>query len=168
MISADPGGGADFSHPWQPSLSGIEAAFLPGMVNRVAAKIGGVELDGGSGGEPPVLDLSRPLLDADGRGWFCAEVTVDPEKEWGIAGVEMVQVADPDTDDGLPGRGINAIGGAKPLASERGAGTRARHPVAMLRRRADGSLEVFEIAFFDLQMRIAFATDHTPQRYFFY
>ena len=141
------------------SFNGSEATFLPATINRIPATIKGVKLNSPT---VPVLDLSKPVFDADGRGWIAAEVTCDPAKEWGVVSVEMVQVADPDTDDGLPGTGYNAIGGAKPLS-----GNRARHPVAMLRRRADGSVDVFDQEYFNLQMRIAFAADKTPQRFFF-
>lgn len=168
---------ADFSHPWQVSFFADSATFLPGMVNRHPATIGGITLDGSQRlkddgglvareGAAPLLEV-EPMLDAEGRGWFCVEVTVNPEKEWGVVTAEMVQVAEPDTADGRPGSGLNAIGGAKPLPGAFGPGTRARHPVAMLRRRSGGSFEVFANSYSHLQLRIAFAVDRTPQRYFF-
>ena len=160
LINFDGGGNADFSHPWQGELNGTQMTFLPGTINKIPGTIKGVELDDPTN---PSLDLSEPDLDVDGRGWVCAEVTCDPANQFGIISVEIVQVADPDTDDGKPGLGINAIGGAKPLS-----GNRARQPLAMLRRRADGQMDVFDQTYFNLSMVIKFAADKTPQRFFFY
>jgi hypothetical protein len=154
------GGGATFEHPWLVSFDGSEATVLPGTINRVEAEIDGKKL---SEVPEPRLAVRKLRLDGEGRGWFAAEVTCDPEKEWGIVKVEIAQVADPDTPDGSAREGINAVGGAAPLP-----GNRARHPIAMVRQRKDGRADVFQIAFFDLQHRIAFSPDKTPQRHFFY
>lgn len=152
---------AGFTGAWWVDLQGSSAATVaPGTVSKVPATIRGAKLDDA---RPPVLQFGTLRTDSDGRGWICAEVTCDPAKQWGIVKVEIVQVADPDTNDGAAGTGINAIGGAKPLT-----GSRARAPLAMLRKRSGGGVDVFQIAYFDLQMRIAFAADNTPQRFFFF
>jgi hypothetical protein len=142
---------ADFSHPWQTSLAGDRSVSIrPGTINRVAAKIKGVPLAGDKDNPPPVLRWSPLQLDAERRGFICAEVTLDPAKFFEVKSVEMVQVADPDTDDGAAGREPNRQGGARPLS-----GFRARHPVAMLREReGDARLDVYQIAFFDVQHRV--------------
>lgn len=157
---------ADFSHPWRVNLQGANAATVePGTVNGFPATIDGEPLDGGEENTPPpVLRFSTLKTDADGRGWLALEVTFDPAKEWGIIKAEIVQVADCDTDDGAPAPGLPPpTGGARPLA-----GNRARHPLAMLRQRDGGRLDVFQHAFFPLKHRPAFATDgKTIVRHFF-
>jgi hypothetical protein len=142
---------AEFLHPWQCSLAGANAVSIrPGMINRVEATIGGVRLSGDEKHSPPLLRWSKLALDAEGRGYICAEVTLDPTKFYEVKQVVMVQVADPDTDGGLPGKEPpNRQGGARPLS-----GFRARHPVAMFRRRKDGRLDLYQNAFFDLQHRV--------------
>ena len=158
-----------FSCAWQVSLRGSTGAtLLPGTINKLPATIGGVPLDGGSAGlPPPVLQWSRLKLDSEGRGWICAEATFDPAKSWAVVKVEIVQVGDPDTDDGsaLPaGQLANAAGGASPLS-----GNRARHPLAMLRQRTSGQLDVYQVTCFDLQHRVALAKDQkTATRHFFW
>lgn len=150
-------GGQTFAHPWQPSMLGESAAtFLPGTVNRVPATIKGVPLDGDAkkGAPPPRLSWSALKLDADGVGYFCAEITCDPKQDWAVLKVEIVQVADPDTPDGSPGRHANASGAAVPLP-----GNRARQPLAMLRRQKGGRLDVHDITFFDLQHRVHLSAD---------
>lgn len=159
-------GGATFEHPWLVSFDGTNATVLPATINRVEGEIDGKKL---SEMPAPMLRVRKLRLDDEGRGWFAAEVTCDPEKEWGITKVQIVQVANPDTADGSAKDGISASGGAVPLP-----GNRARHPIAMVREREDGRLDVYQIAFFDLQHRVAFATDagpdgrKAPQRHFFY
>lgn len=154
------GGGTVFEHPWLVSFDGTNATVLPGTINRVEAEIGRKKL---SDLPSPILTVRKLRVDAEGRGWFAAEVTCDPEKQWGIVKVEIVQVANPDTADGSASDRINAVGGAAPLP-----GNRARHPIAMVREREDGRVDVFQIAFFDLHHRIAFGSDRLPQRHFFY
>ncbi len=160
-------GGQGFVHPWLVGLLGTEAANIrPGTINRVPATIKGEPLDGGKAGNPaPRLDFGKPRLDAEGRGWICAECTFKPADAWSVAKVEIVQVADPDTADGAPLVGLpNATGGSLPLP-----GNRARHPLAMLRLRASGQLEVFQIAHFDLTHRVKLTADGvTAARHFFY
>lgn len=151
----------DFTGAWFVEMQGQSAAFIaPGSVNGMMAQIGKVKLDDAS---PPQLKFPKLVLDSEARGYIAAEVTCDPENKYAVTKVEIVQVADPDTHDGGPGKGINAIGGAKPLT-----GNRARAPLAMLRQRKGGGVDVYQIARFDLQMRIAFSADKTPQRFFFF
>ena len=97
--------GAEFVHPFQVSLSGTEAVTIrPGTVNRVDAKIKDVPLAGTDDHPPPLLKFGQPMLDDEGRGYICVEVTCR-EKDWSVEKVEVVQVADPNTDDGEAGEG---------------------------------------------------------------
>ena len=158
------GSDAVFAHPFQVSLVGKEAATIrPGTVNRIDAKIKGVPLAGTDRVPPPVLKFGKPRLDQDGCGFICIEVMCR-EKDWSVEKIEVVQVADPNTDDGEPGESPGGSGGAVTLP-----GRRARHPLAMLRERKDGRLDLFQITFFDLQHRPALASDRkTATRHFFW
>ena len=157
------GDGADFVHPFQVSLIGTEAASIrPGTVNRVDAKIKDVPLAGKDGEAPPVLKFGTPMLDDEGRGYICVEVTCR-EKDWSVEKVEVVQVADPNTDDGEAGEGHGSTGSVALL------GRRARYPLAMLRERKDKKLDLYQITFFDLQHRAALGTDRkSATRHFFW
>jgi len=156
-----------FSHPWRVAHEGTTAARIEvGSINSVPATISGKPLNGGKeSAPPPVLKWSRTKLDDDGRGYIAAECTFDPAQAWRVAQVEIVQVADCDTDDGSPSPGLpNTSGGALPLT-----GGRARYPLAMLRERKSGALDVFQIAFISCSHRVKFAADQTtPSRHFFY
>ena len=102
ILTFDPSG-ADFVHPFQVALIGTDAASIrPGTVNRVDANIKDVPLAGKAGEAPPVLKFGQPMLDDEGRGYICVEVTCR-EKDWSVDKVELVQVADPNTDDGEAG-----------------------------------------------------------------
>ena len=132
-------------------------------MNRVDAKIKDVPLAGTDDQPPPVLKFGQPMLDDEGRGYICVEVTCR-EKDWSVEKVEVVQVADPNTDDGEQGEGTGGSGGAVALP-----GRRARYPLAMLRERKDGKLDLYQITFFDLQHRPALGTDRkTATRHFFW
>ena len=75
-----------------------------------------------------------------------------------------LQVADPNTPDGEASESHGGSGGAVALP-----GGRARHPLAMLRERKDGKLDLFQITFFDLQHRVALGTDYkSATRHFFW
>ena len=158
------GDGADFVHPFQVSLVGTEGASIrPGTVNRIDAKIKGVPLAGSDREPPPVLKFGKPQLDQDGRGYICAEVTCR-EKDWSVEKVEVVQVADPNTDAGEASGSHGGSGGSVALP-----GRRARYPLAMLRERKDKRLDLYQITFFDLQHRPALGTDRkTAARHFFW
>ena len=155
---------ADFAHPFQVSLVDSEAAMIrPGTVNRVDAKIKGVPLAGTEREPPPVLNFGQPMLDGEGRGYICIEATCR-EKDWSVETAEVIQVADPNTDDGAPGDGNGGTGGAAARP-----GRRARYPLAMLRQRKDGKLDLYQITFFDLQHRAALGADRTTAtRHFFW
>ena len=157
------GDGATFVHPFQVSLIGNEAASIrPGAVNKVDATIKDVPLAGKDGDAPPVLKFVQPMLDDEGRGYICVEVTCR-EKDWSVEKVEVLQVADPNTDDGTPGEGTGS-GGAVALP-----GRRTRYPLAMLRERDEGKLDLYQITFYDLQHRAALGTDRkTATRHFFW
>jgi len=155
---------ADFVHPWMVTLQGSESATIrTGTINKIEAAIDGVPLSGLEGEAAPVLTFGQPDLDAEGRGFICAEVTCEP-KDWSIKTIEIVQVADPDSEDGSPSDFPHMGGAAKALE-----GNRARHPLARLRAREGGRIELFQITFFDLQHRVALAADgRTAARHFFY
>ncbi|MEA3212296.1 MAG: hypothetical protein QOE70_5353 [Chthoniobacter sp.] len=162
--------GADFNHPWLMTLlSENSATFLPGAVNGVQAAIKGVPLSGNKKGETPVLRWSKLRLNADGMGWFCAEITcADLGKKdrtpWSVTKVEIVQVADPDTDNGEAGSMLNASGGARPLSD-----FRARWPVAMIQEYSEGSRELFQIVYFNLTHRVGLKADGvSAARHFFF
>lgn len=152
---------------WQVSLQGSTAATLrPGSINKIEATIKGTPLDGGEDGKPaPVLEFGKPKLSKEGRGYICAEITCDPDDDWNILTVEIVQVADPDTEDGSASDGLpNASGGSAPLS-----GNRSRHPLAMLLKRKDGRLDVEQFTCFDLQHRVRLAADQkSASRHFFW
>ena len=154
-----------FVHAWLVTLIGDDSATIrPGTVNRLEATIKGVPLAGEDTKPPPVLKFGEPNLDSEGRGWICVEVTCDPKEQWAVKKAEIVQVADPDTPGGEPGERLNTLGAAKPLPDNR-----ARHPLAMMREREGGRLEIFQITYFDLQHRVALAADQqTAQRHFFW
>ena len=156
--------GADFAHPLQVSLVGTQAASIrPGTVNRVDAKINSVPLAGTERVPPPLLKFGRPMLDAEGRGYICVEVTCR-EQDWSVEKVEVVQVADPNTDDGEASDSHGGSGGAVALP-----GRRTRYPLAMLRQRKGGKLDLYQITFFDLQHRAALGPDRkSATRHFFW
>jgi hypothetical protein len=161
------GNSAIFEHPWMCDFDGSVATFLPGTVNKVVP----VVPDGRGKDTPldtdpaPALVVPQLVLDDEGRGFFCVEIECDPAKEWGIVKARMVQVANPDTLDGKQAKTVNAIGGAKPLGTD---GRKARCAVTMLRRRADGGVDLYPLVHFHLTHRIHFGPDKLPQRHFFY
>lgn len=152
-------GGAAFIGAFYVSLSGDTGASIrPGTINGVPATIKSMPLDA----QPaPVLAWRRLKLDADKRGWIAAEITCDPGNAWAVKTVEMVQVADLNTDDGAPGQVISTSGEARTLS-----GNRARYPVAMLRERADGRVDLYQIAYFSVQHRIAPRAAGPPRHFF--
>lgn len=157
----------DFSHPWLVTLQGTEGAtLLPGTINKVPATILGVPLAGDpdKNQDVPTLQWGKPMLDSDGVGYICAEVTCAPKTPFGITTLEIVQVANPDTEDGSPGDIVNPTGGAMPLKN-----FRSRWPLARLEQRQDGRLDLFQIEMANLKQAIAFEADGvTPYRHFFW
>jgi len=159
------GSPADFTHPWLAQLAGANSAtFLNGTINGVQAKIKGVPLEGDDKNTQPVLKWDKISLTDEGIGYLCAEITADPKLNYAISKIEMVQVADPDTDDGKPGKKTNASGGQLPISDNR-----ARMPVAMIVQRSSGLLEIFQIIFFAAQHRAQLKADGVNvARHFFW
>jgi hypothetical protein len=163
------GGAQTFDHPFRVTLDGPTLATIrPGRVNTIPAKIKGILLEGDDENEPPQLEFEEPKFDKDGRGWIAVEVTCS-KTDWSIVAVEVVQVSDLDTDDGLAPKDSAASGspaGGVPNLP----GRRARWPLAMLRKRLDGVV-MFQSTMHDLQHRRKAATaDATADvgRHFFY
>lgn len=159
-------GNLDFSHPWAADLvdkTGV--TLLPGSINTIPAKIKGVPLGGTDQKAVPQLSWGdKPLLTADGIGYICAEVTCDPKADWSVTAIEIVQVADPNSEDGKPGVISNASGAAFPLSKNR-----ARWPLAMLQQRKGGQIELFQVTFFNLTHRVKLKTDGvSASRHFFW
>jgi len=152
-----------FSGYWQVTLrGGTQAMVRPGTVNKVPATIDGVDL---ATRPAPLLQFEQLELDEQDRGYIALHVRCDAES-YAILSAEIVQVADPDTDDGRA-TSTPYTGGAARAFGE--GGLQARHPLAMLRRRADGSVAVFQMTHFPLQHRLAFGKDgKTAVRHFFY
>ncbi len=166
---------SDFSHAWLTFLNGTESArILSGedagalaTINGVEAGIKGVPLSGDKKtGEIPLLQLPPVLeLDVERRGYIAAELTYDPKNNFSIVKVELVQCASPHRlkgDTKTPA--VRSDGAFTDLP-----GFRARMPVAMLRKRLDGTLDVFQIAYFPAHHRAALAADRkTAARHFFW
>src|SRR4030095_4251105 len=151
IFRASSSGTALFIGAWFVDLSADTITVQPGRVNFVMAKIEDIPLDDPT---PPTLRLRSPKVDDEGRGFICAEGFFNgpddkddkgkPLTAWSVREVQIVQVANPDTDDGL-GKFTNSSGAAMPLE-----GNRCRWPIAMIRERDGGDLEVFQIEYFDL------------------
>lgn len=158
-----------WAHPWKATLAGdTEATIRPGLINGVMPTIEGVPLDGGKDGKDvPNLKFNDVKVDAEGKGWLAAEVTCRA-KDWSVESIEMVQVADLGTEDGLTLKGVTAeppTSGGLPSLSKR----RVRAPIAMLRKRKDGTLALFQNVHFNLNHRVQFVTGNTDApRHFFY
>ena len=140
-----------WNHPFKVSLSGNAATINKGLVDGIEPAIKGTPISGepdtGQGAikPPPKLEFKQPKLDKEGRGWIAVEILCD-KKLWKTQSAEMVQVSDFKTDDPLKGL----------------------HPIAMLRQRANGSLALFQIEFFNLQHRANVLTDGKTARHFFW
>ena len=142
---------APWSHPFQVSLIGQSAAEIrPGLINSVEPKIDDVPLSGTDSEPPPKLQFGKLRLDADNRGYIAVEITCGDK--WEIKTMEMVQVAYFDSENGEdppPGSGgPSAIGGIPGIS-----GRRVRYPLAMLRQRSTGQLDLFQIVFFNIVHR---------------
>lgn len=161
------GGRVRWEHAWELVSVGPKGAVIrPGTVNGVMGMIEGVRLDDAK--SRPTLRWDRLDVDGDGRGYVCAEVTVDTAKNgWAVKSVEMVQVKDPNDGSRLAA----GVGGAAPLMSKGADGKQvntARWPVAMLRVRKGGAMDVFQVVYFPLQHGVALREDGTIQRHFFW
>jgi hypothetical protein len=138
-------------HPFQVSLLGLTAAQIrPGTINSIEPKIDGVPLSGTDEKSPPRLEFRKLKLDADDRGYIAAEIACG--EKWEIKTIEMVQIAYFDSENGedpAPGSGgPSSVGGIPGIS-----GRRVRYPVAMLRRRKSGRIDVFQIVFFNIVHR---------------
>lgn len=94
-----------FDHPFRGKLQGINTVFSNyGTINNIPCTIKdsktGLQtpLDIKNGSGSPILRWEKLLLDGKGYGWIAAEVTCD--EDWHITGVEIVQVADLESEDG--------------------------------------------------------------------
>jgi hypothetical protein len=169
IFRASSSGTAHFYGAWFVDLSADTITVQPGRVNFVMAKIEDIPLDDPT---PPTLRLRSPKVDDEGRGYICAECFFygpdekdgkgKPLTAWSVREVQIVQVANPDTDDGL-GKFTNSSGAAVPLK-----GNRCRCPIAMIRDRG-GNLEVFQVEYFDLRHRASLKKDGiSAKRHFFF
>lgn len=133
-----------WNHPFKVSMSGTSATISRGLISEIEptihdAPIGGTEKSG-----PPKLEFKEPKLDEDDRGWIAVEILCE-QKEWKIESATVVQVDSLETDDPA----------------------RARHPLAMIRKQASGSLSLFQIEYFNLQHR-AEVRENAKARHFFW
>lgn len=137
-----------WSHPFKVSVSGTSATISRGLVNGVEPKINDVPIGGdeASGKAQPKLEFKEPKFGKDGRGWIAVEVMCDKEKQWALASATVVQVADLKSGDA----------------------TKARHPIAMLRKTKAGSLIHFQIEFFNLQHKADVRENGSTARHFFW
>ena len=137
-----------WNHPFKVSLSGTSATIGRGLVNGIEPKIDDVPIGGdeAAGKAQPKLEFKEPKLGKDGRGWIAIEVTCDKEKQWAVASATVVQVAELKSDDA----------------------TKARHPIAMLRKTKGGSLIHFQIEFFNLQHKADVRDTGKSARHFFW
>jgi hypothetical protein len=153
FISADIGG-APWNHPFRVFLIGNTAAnIFPGFVNgSIEPEIDGVPLSGSEKKPPPTLKFQRVKLDAERRGYIALEAEFDPNWTVKKGKVKVVQVAYFDSLDGedppANAGGKSGAGGVPILK-----GRLARWPLAMLRARTGGRLDVFQITHGDLQLR---------------
>jgi len=158
---------APWAHPFQVTLIGQSAAQISsGLVDAIEPKIDDVPLSGTDDQPPPRLEFGKLKLDANNRGYVAIEITCD--EKWKITKMEIVQVAYFDSESGEEppegSGGVSAIGGIPGIS-----GRRVRYPVAMLRLRKSGLLEVFQIVFFNLAHRAQPRDDRSQiARHFFW
>jgi hypothetical protein len=144
--------GPDWDHPFKVSLIESRAKITPGTVNGIEPRIDDVPLSGTEGDPPPELTWSRLKVDDEGRGYIALELTCD--EKWKIIPelLTIVQVASFDSEDGeAPPEDSGGPASAGGIAGLKG--RRARYPLAMLRQRASGRVDVFQIVHFALQHR---------------
>jgi phosphodiesterase/alkaline phosphatase D-like protein len=95
--------------------------------------------------------MPAPVLDGNQFGWIAAEVTCS-KQDWSVLTAEIVQVAALDTENGIApktGTGKSVFAGGFPNLK----GRRARFPIARIGR-IDGQLQLWQIAYFDVQHRV--------------
>jgi hypothetical protein len=137
-----------WNHPFKVSFSGTSATIGRGLVNGIEPKIDDVPIGGdeAAGKAQPKLEFKEPKFGKDGRGWIAIEVMCDKEKQWAVASATVVQVGELKSDDA----------------------TKARHPIAMLRKTNAGSLIQFQIEFFNLQHKADVQDSGESARHFFW
>lgn len=165
----------DRSHAFKCALLGAMGVRIqPGLVAGIIPSVGKEPLD-----EERALLWAKPLFDATGRGWVALEVTFGAK--WEVISAQVVQVADLDTLDGLPAKADAAkppgYAAGAPLTISTGktdkktklVDRRARHPLAMIRKRDNGALVLFQITQHNLNHRAAVqGKDDKIARHFFF
>jgi hypothetical protein len=159
--------GKPWTHPFQVSLAGTGATIETGFVNLIEPRIDDVPLSGSDREGAPVLRWPKLSLDADGRGYIALELETDEKFAIVPAKVKIVQVAYFDSADGTePPKttGGKSASGGVPLLP----GRRARWPLAMLRQRKNGTVDLFQVTHGDLQFRAepAAGDDGTGRAFF--
>ena len=87
---------------WVPRLNGNGIAFSRGLVEGITPKIGQVKI---TDNPPPVLELKRDQVNADGESWACLEVEPMPTGALGpLSRVEIVHGNNPFSGDPKVGR----------------------------------------------------------------
>ena len=158
---------ATFSHPFQVSVTGNAATILPGTVNTSPVLIDDAKLDDDPA---PVLKWSELDTDSDGRGYIAVEFACDEKWKIKPETLKVTQVADWTTESGKPDEKnadasmISVPAGGVPGLS----GRRTRWPLAMLRRRTSGRIDVYQITMAPLQHRAHPRADTDTARHFFW
>lgn len=149
-----------FAHYFQCGLSpdGREVTVRPGRLNAVIVPtIKKVELEAD---EAPRLELPDPVpFNADGRSWIALEVTCD--EKFRAKSAEVIHAVSLDGKKHAEGEDRGADAGAAPAL----AGRKTRHPLALLVRREDDRIELFQIAYFNLR-HVAAGTGDAVRHYF--
>ena len=130
VISAEDGG-ASFSHPFTPALSGTGIYFSKGLVNGVEPVINGVPISGDAVKGQPLLALEVAQMDAVTlSSWACVEVT-------------------PKTDGSLdPKAPPVVVHRNTPVSNDPALG---RHPLALVLWQNGAPARVFEVTYFNLR-----------------
>jgi hypothetical protein len=152
IISADRGG-PPWSHPFKVTLAGTGAAqIVPGFVNLIEPQIEEIPLSGTDKDAPPLLKWKTLKVDQEGRGYIALEVEANEKWELESGKASIVQVAFFDSENGEdppPNVGGKSGAGGVPILE----GRKARWPLALLRQRTGGNLDVYQVTHGDLQFR---------------
>ena len=157
VISATRGNDS-FAHPWRMSIGGGSASIRLGLVNGMEPTIknsnkgdipmtGKKKEDGSLDGLVPKLAIEDSFFDKKGISFVCVEPTFDDK--WKLKSVRLTQVADINSEDGLPsGKTENQLAAAEyPALKNR----RTRYPVARLTK-VRGVINIYPITYFNLQV----------------
>lgn len=141
-------------HPFKVALSGLSATVSPGFVNgKVEPRIKGVSL---FADPAPHLEFPRATWDSEGRSYIALEAAFDDDWSLPADGLTVIQCArfdslDSDDPGKPPGDSAEITGsGGVPILD----GRRARWPLAMLRKRKSGRIDLYQITFGDLQVKV--------------